>query len=66
MVGQVPAVLAAGVGMGRLFFYIFFISSILSSFSNAASVRRQLDILTYCGLGSCNPAVVVSYQRCAC
>ena len=53
MVGQGPAVLAAGVGwMGYvLFYFIFLISSILSSFSNASSVGRWLDILKYCGLG---------------
>ena len=80
MVGQGPAVLAAGAeGVGcflllllfvcffLLFFFFFFfccfvfISSILSSFSNASSVGRRLDILKYCGLGRYNPAVVVSY-----
>ena len=54
MVGQGPAVLAAGVG--GLFFF-FFISSILSSFSNASSLGRRLDILKYCGLACYNPAV---------
>ena len=49
--------------MGGLFFILFFISSILSSFSNASSVGRQLDILKYCGLGRYNPAVVVSFYR---
>ena len=48
-------------GTGGLFF--FFISSILSFFSNASSVDRGLDILKYCGLGRYNPAVVVSYYR---
>ena len=33
----------------------------LSSFSNASSVGRRLDILKYCGLGHYNPVVVVSY-----
>ena len=46
--------------------FFFFISSILSSFSNASSVGRRLDILKYCGLCGYNPAVVVSYyRRCA-
>ena len=36
----------------------FVISFILSSFSNASSAGRQLDILKYCGLGRYNPAVV--------
>ena len=62
MVGQGPAVLAAGAGRVGCF-YIFFISSILSSFSNALSVGRRLDILKYCGLGRYHPAVVVSYYR---
>ena len=54
------AVLAAGAGRVSCFF-IFFISSILSTFSNASSLWRQLDILKYCGLGRYNPTVVVSY-----
>ena len=50
--------------MGGLCFFL--ISSILSSFSNASSVGRWLDILKYYGLGHSNPAVVVSYyRRCA-
>ena len=58
------SVLAAGAGwVGYVFFLI---SSILSSFSNASSVGRWLDILKYYGLGHSNPAVVVSYyRRCA-
>ena len=53
MVGQGPAVLAAGEGrVGCCCF-----------FSNASSVGRQLDILKYCGLGRYHPAVVVSYYR---
>ena len=66
MVGQGPAVLAAGAGrVGCFFLLLFFkfISSILSSFSNASSVGRRLDILKYCGLGRYHPAVVVSYYR---
>ena len=55
--------LAAGAGQVGCFLYIFFSSSILSSFSNAQSVGRRLDILKYCGLGRYNPAVVVSYYR---
>ena len=47
-------------GTGGLFFN-FFISSILTSFSNASSLVRWLDILKYCGLGLYNPMVVVSY-----
>ena len=43
--------------------FFFFISSTLSSFSNAPSVGRRLDILKYCGLGRFNPAVVVCYYR---
>ena len=49
-----------------VFFIYIYISSrlyILSSFSNAASVGRLLDVLKYCGLGRYNPAVVVSYYR---
>ena len=61
MVGHGPAVLTAGAG--RVGCFSFFISSILSSFSNASSAGRQLDILKYCGLGRYNPAVVVSYYR---
>ena len=41
-----------------LLLLFFVISSILSSFSNASSAGRQLDILKYCGLGRYNPAVV--------
>ena len=71
MVGQGPAVLAAGVGrMGYyffiyffFFFFFFFISSILSFFSSASSAGRRLEILKYCGLGRYNPAVIVSYYR---
>ena len=58
VVGQGPAVLAAGAGWVGYLIYVF-ISSILSSFS----VGRRLDILKYCGLGRCNPDVVVSYYR---
>ena len=43
MVGKGPAVLAAGAGRVGCFF-ICFISSILSSFSNASSLWRRLDI----------------------
>ena len=65
MAGQGRAVLAAGAGRVG-YFYIFFISSILSSFFNASSVGRLLDILKYFGLSHYNPAVVVCcYQRCA-
>ena len=39
-------------------FYIFLISSILSSFSNASFLGKWLDILKYCGLGHYNPMVV--------
>ena len=62
IVGQGPAVLAAGAGQVGCFFY-FFISSILSSFSDASSLGRRLDILKYCGLGHHNPTVVVSNCR---
>ena len=44
-------------------FFFFLISSIQSSFSNASSVGRLLNILKYCGLGRSNPALVVSYYR---
>ena len=71
MVGQGPAVLAAGAGRVGCFCFVccfffvvvFFISSILSSFSNALSFERRLDILKYCGLGQYNPKVVVSYYQ---
>ena len=62
MVGQRPAALAAGAGRVGCFF-IFFITSILSSFSNASSLGRRLDIQKYCGLGRYNPTAVVSYYR---
>ena len=62
MVGQGPAVLATAEGrVGCFFFIFFFISSILSPFSNASSLGRRLDILKYCGLGRYKPTVVVSY-----
>ena len=48
-------------GTGGLF--NCFISSILSSFSNASSLGRRLDILIYCGLGRYNPTVVVRYYQ---
>ena len=57
-----PTTLAYGrAGAGRVgcFFIFFFISSILSSFPDASSVGRRLDILKYCGLGRYNTAVVV-------
>ena len=59
MVGQGPAVLAAGARRMGCFFF-FFISSILSSFSNALCFWRRLNILKYCGPGHYNPTVVVS------
>ena len=59
MVGQGPAMLAAGSGWVDCF--VFFILSILSSFFNASSLWRLLDILKYCGLGHYNQMVVVSY-----
>ena len=61
MVGQRPAVLAAGAGRVGCFIIIIFISSIISSLSNASSLGRRLDILKYCGHGRYNPMVVVSY-----
>ena len=63
IVGQGPAVLAAGAGRVGYVLFIFLVSSILSSLSNASSVGRRLAILKYCGLGRSNPAVVVSYYR---
>ena len=62
IVGQGPVVLAAGAGRVGCFLF-FFISSILSSLSDASSLGRRLDILKYCGLGRYNPMVVVSYYR---
>ena len=59
MVGQGPAVLAAGAGRVDCFIFLFFISSFLFSFSNASSLRRRLDILKYYGLGRYNLTVVV-------
>ena len=70
-----PAVLAAVAGQVGCFFsfffffffcggggrVVFFISYILSSFSNASSLGRRLDMLKYCGLGRYNPTIVVSY-----
>ena len=64
MVGQGPVVLAAGARCWAAFLHVFvFISSILSSLSNASSLGRRLDILKYYGLGRYNPMVVVSYYR---
>ena len=64
MVGQGACYACSRCGTGGLFFiYVFFNSSILSSFSNASSVGRRLNILKYCGLGRYNPAVVLSYYR---
>ena len=63
MVAQGPVVLAARAGRVGCILGGCFISSILSSFSNASSVGRRLNILKYCGLGRYNPAVVVSYYR---
>ena len=63
MVGQWPAVLAPGAGWVAMFYCFFFNLVYLSSFSNASSVGRRLDILKYCGLGRSNPAVVVNYYR---
>ena len=62
--GQGPAVLAAGAGRVGYFIFCFFILSILSSFFNASSVRRRLDILKYCGLGHYNPAVILKLHTC--
>ena len=65
MLGQGSALLEPGAGLVVYLFIFnlvyFLISSILSSFSNASSVGRRLDILKYCG--RYNPAVVVSYYR---
>ena len=66
IVGQASSVLAAGAGRVDCFLFYFFISSILSSFSNASFLGRRLEILKYCELGRSNPTVVVSYcWRCA-
>ena len=51
-------------GTCGLFLLVCFISSILSSFSNASSLGRRLDILKYQhGLGLYNTTVVVSYYE---
>ena len=63
MVEQGPAVLAAGAGQVGCYIYFFFSTRLMSSFSNASSVGRLLDILIYYGLGRYNSAVVVSYYR---
>ena len=47
--------------MRGLCLIIILIYSTLSSFPNASSVGRRLDILKYGGLGHYNPAVVASY-----
>ena len=60
IVGQGPAGLAAGAGWVGCLFLFLFISSTLSSVSNASSLWRRLDILKYCGLGRYNSTVVVS------
>ena len=62
VLGQIDLAHWTQVSDRRPLGYLFFFNSfILSSFSNAASVGRRLDILKYCGLGRSNPAVVVSY-----
>ena len=47
---------------GWAVFVVVFMSSVLSSFSNASSVGKRLGILKYY-LGHYNPVVVVSYYR---
>ena len=65
--GRSGACFAGAARVGYVFllllFCFFLISSVLASFSNASCVGKRLDILKYCGLGRCNPAVVVSYYR---
>ena len=63
MVGQGPAVLAAGAGW--VGYDLLFFKSLLSylPFLMPSSFGRRLDILNYCGLGRYNPTVVVSYYR---
>ena len=56
-------VLAAGAGREGCFYIFLFISSILSSFSNASSAGRRLDVLKYCGFGRYNRAVVSNCRR---
>ena len=64
MVGQGPAVLAAGAGwVGYVLFYFFNLVYPIFLFSNASSVGRRLDILKYCGVGRSDQALVVSYYR---
>ena len=55
---------AAGEGrVGCFFILFFFISSILSSFSDVSCLGRRLDILKYCGLSRYNSTVFVNYYR---
>ena len=64
MVGQGACCACSRCGTGGAVLYLYvFNSPILSSFSNASSVGRQLDISKYCGLGRYNSAKVVSYYR---
>ena len=57
MVGQGPAVFAAGAG--RVGCYIFF--HLVYPIFLFSSVGRRRDILKYYGLGRYHPSVVVSY-----
>ena len=63
MVGQGPAVLAAGAGWVDYFIYFFKSRLSYLPFSNVSSVGRRLNILKYCGLGRSYPAGVVSYYQ---
>ena len=65
MVGQGPAVLAVDAGQVGVFLFVFFISSILASFSNASSLERRLDILKYCGLGCTQGSCQLLLEACS-
>ena len=59
MVGQGPAVLAAGAG--RVFFFFFFFFSSCLSYLLFLMPHLLGDSWTYCGLSHYKPTVVVSY-----
>ena len=56
ILGQGPAVLAAGAGWVGYIFH-------LSSLSNVLSFGRQLNMIKYCSFGCLTPTVVVSFHR---
>ena len=64
MVGQGPAVLAAGAGwVGYVLFVCFFKSRLSYLPFLMPHLLGDGWTLKYCGLGRSNPAVVVSYYR---